>query len=944
MTTRRIPFVLISFIALTIGITTPSTDAATFGDRIDLATGTSPTGFAVADLNRDGVLDLIVANLTVDTISVFLGNGTGGFATATSHTAGEGPLDVAVADLNLDGAPDVATANTYGNSVSVFLGTGDGTFVSKTDYSTGSTPSGIAIADADADGQPDILTTNPPASGFVLRGHGDGTFASPVPFTTGSSPQALAVADFNGDGKIDVATANYGAGTVSILLGTGTGSFAPKTDYAAGASPTALAAGDLDADGIVDLVAANFSAAGSITVLPGSGTGAFGAGVSHTTPSAPSGVALADVDVDGNLDVLSANYADNSVSVFSGDGSGGLGSRVDFATGLVAFAVDAGDFDRDGLPDIASTNINGASVSVRLNTTAVTPSGYFAAESEFPLSANLLMPHGLVLNDFNRDGVVDAATANLTGDSISIAYGTGDGFGSSTQYGTGSGTSPYSLCAGDLNHDGRLDLVVTNSAEGFDTVGVMLATDMGGYGPGITQYGTGSSPKGLALADLNHDGHLDIVTTNYIGNSVSVLLGTGLGTFGAKSDFATEHFPEDVAVGDFDRDGNLDLATANMGVNHYVSILRGNGDGTFGPSTNIQISVAGGSPYAIAVADLNRDGRPDVVTVNPGTSTISVLLGDGAGGFATSVEYPVEGNSRALTVADLNGDAIPDLVTASHNAKNLRVINGLGDGTFGSAAAYYVGDLVYGVETGDVNGDGRPDIVAGEYGNSRLSLFRNSTPQTADFGVVVTADPQSVTIGTPVTYAAVITNHGSGFGAAMMLTASLSNLTFVSASSSRGACFGTSTVVCSLGPIASGVTVTATIVATVNAPGGSIFDASVRGIVVDPVEANNRALVVRTAFTDDPLLAGMTIKAAHLTELRAAIDLKRTLAGLGPASYATDPAIVPGSTRVKAAHLNEACAALKAAIPAASCSTIAEGQTVGAATFTSMRTAVRADE
>lgn len=140
MKTRRLPVLSILFVALMVAGTT---EAATFGARTDYAAGGGPAGFATADLNRDGRLDLVVANLQTDSISLFVGVEGGSFATATHYATGDGPLSVAVGDLDSDGALDVATANTIGSTVSILLGNGDGTLGTRSDYATGNNPAGV---------------------------------------------------------------------------------------------------------------------------------------------------------------------------------------------------------------------------------------------------------------------------------------------------------------------------------------------------------------------------------------------------------------------------------------------------------------------------------------------------------------------------------------------------------------------------------------------------------------------------------------------------------------------------------------------------------------------------------------------------------------------------------------------------------------------------------
>jgi hypothetical protein len=175
-----------------------------------------------------------------------------------------------------------------------------------------------------------------------------------------------------------------------------------------------------------------------------------------------------------------------------------------------------------------------------------------------------------------------------------------------------------------------------------------------------TDFGTGGHPRGVAVADFNGDGKLDLAVANsFFSNTVSILLGTGTGSFGAKTDFGTGTFPLSVAVGDFNKDGKLDLAVANNNSN-TVSILLGTGTGSFGAKTDFG---TGSGPFSVAVGDFNGDGKLDLAVANSdfGSNTVSILLGTGTGSFGANSDFGTGSGPSSVAVGDFNGEGKSEL-------------------------------------------------------------------------------------------------------------------------------------------------------------------------------------------------------------------------------------------------------------------------------------------
>jgi hypothetical protein len=370
-------------------------------------------------------------------------------------------------------------------------------------------------------------------------------------------------------------------------------------------------------------------------------------------------------------------------------------------------------------------------------------------------------------------------------------------FGPAATYGSGGG-SPYSVTVADVNGDGKPDALVANDC--FDTncangsVGVLLGNGDGTFQAPVAYSSGGQDAIAVAVGDVNGDGKPDVLVANHCfdttcaNGSVSVLLGNGDGTFQTPVSYGSGGlYALSVAVGDVNGDGKPDVLVANYcedsscATNGSVSVLLGNGDGTFQAARSYDSGGPGGqNAIAVAVGDVNGDGKPDLAVTNQcasstncdmdfGPGSVGVLLSNGDGTFQAPVVYSSGGQDAiAVAVADVNGDGKPDLLV-SHwcvssdtcDEGGVGVLLGNGDGTFQAPVVYSSGGLyALSVAAADVNGDGKPDLlVANESGNTVGVLLNIYTLPTTTM-IASSSNPSA--FGQSVTFTATVIPQGSG--------------------------------------------------------------------------------------------------------------------------------------------------------------------------------------
>jgi glucose/arabinose dehydrogenase len=333
-------------------------------------------------------------------------------------------------------------------------------------------------------------------------------------------------------------------------------------------------------------------------------------------------------------------------------------------------------------------------------------------------------PHSVVVSDINADGDLDLVAGNATGQSVGFYPGDGSGAFGSPTYLPVPGRVKYALPV-DVNADDEIDLVTAN--ESTHSVSVLIGEGDFSFAPPIT-YGACTSPHEVKAGDLNSDGRPDLVVPCTSG-SVSVLLSTGSDGYAPFANYAAGAAPHSVAVQDLDEDEDYDVAVANRSSNN-LSILIGDGTGTLQAPVNLDTAPA---PHEVRTADLNSDGHLDLVTANDGSDTVSVLIAEPDGGFAPAVSYPVGNAPMSVVAVDLDGDGVKDLATANSAgypnpiaSTSIGLSLGNGDGTFEPATQLEAGPHPFSIAAGDLDSDEWADLVIANFNvGSNLSVYLN---------------------------------------------------------------------------------------------------------------------------------------------------------------------------------------------------------------------------
>ncbi|HEV2860520.1 MAG TPA: Calx-beta domain-containing protein [Pyrinomonadaceae bacterium] len=694
--------------------------------------GAGPTSAASGDFNGDGVKDLAVPNNISSNVSVLLGDGVGGFGPPVNFAVAQLPSSVAVADFNKDGKADLAVGHSWGGGpLSVLFGDGTGKFSAPSVVNTGA-PTNVFVGDFNGDTNPDIVAGVAQGSPRVLLGDGAGGFTLKQ-FSVGDDSRFVAVGEFNGDGIADLA---FGVDDIPdelvIVFGNASGNFAVHGRLQLDQSPKAMVARDFNGDGRDDLAVTVQHFEPRLHIFINDGAGNFVARPFTVVAQEPVGLAAADFNNDGKADLAVGN---GSAQILLGEGTGFFSvfsmPAERYLTG--GGVMLAGDFNNDGKADLVSPRANVGVLPGVVSVILGRGDGTFEVSRSRRFNVG---PSSLAVTDFNGDGRSDLTSTFNFSPSVGFVLGDGAGGLTNPSFIDVPGAAGW-VTTGDFDGDGRADAASANIGTGSGTVTVFYGNGAG-FVSRFTH--VSAQAMFVAAGNFNGDGRSDLVALTDTGRVTVLLstgpstfsaapgspfeLAPGL-PFGSTSA---------VAVGDFNGDGRDDLATATTAQNS-VSIYLNDGAGRLTLSSTAAIPI--GTSFRekhLAVGDFNRDGRLDVVSANGESRNVTVFLGDGAGGLGSGTNFASTArnfdSARALfmAVADFNGDANPDLAVSNSNSSfggDLSVLFGDGAGGFGLPFTQPVGASPWVLAAGNFNADSKPDLAIIGLASNSITVLQN---------------------------------------------------------------------------------------------------------------------------------------------------------------------------------------------------------------------------
>lgn len=647
-------------------------------------------GIVIADFNNDGRKDVALTNSGVNldgnSVSVFFNTGSGKFAPANNYTVGNYPIGIIAADFDNDGDHDIAVCNNLSNggSVSILINKGDGTFYPAINVDGGGDPFRITAAKINNDNLSDLIIGNNTQNITILFNNGSNTFSKLTLnvvsiFPIEDANATVKAADFDNDGDNDIIfssarTANSNNGQIALFTNTGNGIFnAPKfidlAFFTIGASDIDIA--DFNNDGRTDILAANFSGRVSdgYEVVLNEGNNNFSTPVIKPAGQSTSWVTAADVNNDNKVDVVTSDSYSLQVTVHLNAGNAKFPTPPLFSTSnSTAGSLDAADIDGDGDLDLVTSASSVAAVGVTVTVLKNNGDGTFTNGVAYSIRGGGVQAKFRDLNSDGKPDLVFATAISTPPYDFHTAINNGDGTFGPRQTWSMNACGWNDIDAVDLDNDGDKDVVITewlgcqNVALSARRIFISKNNGNGTFSAPLIKI-VNPFPGSITTGDFNEDGRVDIATGQSV--SIDLHLGTGTGDLLPPISFATQQSPYDIIARDFNKDGHLDIAACTESNNEGMSILLGNGNGTFQPTQNYTGAYSPDlrNESGITSGDVDGDGNMDILVGNFASNDVSVYLNKGNGTFTFRGRVGMYYEVESPIYADFSGDGKGDIVS-----------------------------------------------------------------------------------------------------------------------------------------------------------------------------------------------------------------------------------------------------------------------------------------